>query len=88
MATVVACHRSHPPNKRCIDSAAVCETAHFFSGTFGVCSVVSIVILTAPSQGFGLAGELGILSVLFHPVVLYLWLMCFKIHQASLLFFG
>lgn len=67
MATVVTFHRSHPPNKKCIDSAAVCETANFYSGTFGVCSVVSIVILTAPSQGFRLTGELGIRSVLFHP---------------------
>ena len=86
---VVTFHTPHPSNSKRLNNGSLVKAAHFYSATLGICSVVSLVILTAPSQGFRLTRVLG--TSLFRVPSgshLYLWLTCFKIHQASLLLLG
>lgn len=45
MGVVVSFHRSYPSNSKCFNDGAFFEIANFHSETFGVCRVVSGVIL-------------------------------------------
>lgn len=59
MVAVVTFHTLHPSNSKCLNNGSLFKAAHFYSATLGICSVVSLVILTAPSQGFRLTRVLG-----------------------------
>lgn len=64
MGVVVSFHRSHPSDSKRFNDAAFFETANFHSETFGVCCVVSGVILGLLPRGSGSANTGDF--VLFH----------------------